>query len=438
MPVDFVARWLSFLGRLILISAHAEDANDDEKTFLSLRVGLVTMIGVLFVLPTIIRVVPGSEVLLQGSPNAESVIPSLMPLALLLGLAFSLIGVLGFLYNVRACYPLGVWLLPVSFGILLEFVWKSFPNLLSERNNLPSWGAVALVLLVLPLFYPAAAMRENRLNLAVHATFRLLRDPLFGFAAMACLLGWAFWIPYTAMTQGTPYTQVQWWILPLQSIPKMAPLLAVWIYGRRHAAGAGLRRIRQDLAVWRVPVVYYLWALFLPILLWRVVLALLGRPFAVPWYVYVYGICLSALWGISRAIVWRGYMLNQCLRRWSPLTATLAVGAVEVVFFQVMQMTNANFSTSFTLLTAPMLIAFGIQLAGFYHRTGSLLLTILLQGTLELTYLAITMILLPGAAHWYVFILISAFLPALAVLYLERVWFFGKEHRPTVPVEKVG
>lgn len=72
MPVDFVARWLSFLGRLILNAAHADNDYRDEVDIVALRVGLVTLIGVLFLLPTLANVLPGTSDLLSGNADAPT------------------------------------------------------------------------------------------------------------------------------------------------------------------------------------------------------------------------------------------------------------------------------------------------------------------------------------------------------------------------------
>lgn len=145
--------------------------------------------------------------------------------------------------------------------------------------------------------------------------------------------------------------------------------------------GGSVRSLLRGLAVWRVPVRYYVFALGLPAALFAVtngVLVLLGNEVdpgllveRLPGLLGTF-LIVATIGGGLEEVGWRGHALPELQRRRSPVVATLIVGLAWGFWHVPLYGTPAA-------VVVPMVLAFFYT--WLYNRTGSILLCLLLHAS---------------------------------------------------------
>lgn len=164
----------------------------------------------------------------------------------------------------------------------------------------------------------------------------------------------------------------------------VAGVLATYI----EAGGSGLKDLAKRCVLYRVSVVWWSYALFLPLgvhILATLIYAA-ARRHVVPFqptnllhewwmlYVWAFGFLQGPL---AEELGWRGYLLPRLLRRYNPLTASVLVGIVwafwhfEIFFHSIAA--DALFAASAVALSILMTVL-------FLHTRGSVLLAITMHG----------------------------------------------------------
>lgn len=153
------------------------------------------------------------------------------------------------------------------------------------------------------------------------------------------------------------------------------PLVAAWIVT---SIEGSTRTWARQIVAWRVPLVFYVYALGLPAFLWTVmnlVLAALGEPIRLsllgeraPAYLVSF-VFVALLGGGFEEPGWRGFALPRLQTRHSPLVATL----ILALFWGLWHLPLYGLG-----FVGPMLYTFYYTF--LYNRTGSVLLCILLHG----------------------------------------------------------
>lgn len=185
-----------------------------------------------------------------------------------------------------------------------------------------------------------------------------------------------------------------WWVYPLLWINPLigllglfGPALAAIIVTAVTEGGAGVRALLSRIVRWRVPLPWYLVALGLPALI-----ALLAATCSVLFGPAVLRVgTLSAIDFILVVLVvgeelgWRGYALPKLLERFSPLVASLIVGAVWwlwhlPLFFIANTPQFGQPVVAFLIMTT----AYSILLTWVFLRThGSVLIATLFHGAIN-------------------------------------------------------
>ncbi|MBL8057997.1 MAG: CPBP family intramembrane metalloprotease [Anaerolineales bacterium] len=241
---------------------------------------------------------------------------------------------------------------------------------------------------------------------------------LFVFFALAFGLSWAAWIPLALASRG-------WLGLPFDAtllalIGAFGPCLAALLTAALCDGRAGLGDLLRRLTVWRVGLVWYLFALAWPALLSLATTGLhllLGgaapdfsrspfhqlyplppelktvSPLAFLPAVFLQQTLLGSSMGEEPG--WRGYALPRLLERFGPLWSSILLGALWVVWHLPLSFVAGDAREgSFTAWTALGTIATAVIFTWLYqHTRGSLLLALLLH-----TAIAVTGLFLPSAA----------------------------------------
>ena len=169
------------------------------------------------------------------------------------------------------------------------------------------------------------------------------------FFVLAFLFTWSNWLPQALNSRGVTSTQVPGFLTLLAGYgPALAAILVASLaYGRQ-----GLRELFSRLLRWRVGIRWYLIALFLPALI--TILAILIHNYwlggAAPDFsalAFPFGPAETPLWqkvlilflvftlgfdGLGEELGWRGFALPRLLERFTPLVASLILGALWAVW----------------------------------------------------------------------------------------------------------
>ena len=271
------------------------------------------------------------------------------------------------------------------------------------------------------------------------------RHPLLMFVILTLLFSWGFWIPLNLAAQGQ--IQAPFSASHMQVLGAYGPIIAAAIVTFVVSGLNGLQDLFGRLLVWRVGVVWYLVALFLPAIISLLNTALhmmfggdapnfaeppvnqisLPSPWAglspaglvLPLFIYhlIFG---SA---IGEELGWRGFVLERLQQRQSPLRASLWVGLCWSIWALPLSWSP---STPGVMLLRVILLVLGVIPASIlstwiYNSTqGSLLLVVLFNNAVKLTDLFVT----PAASNPVVTIT-SFWIVALLVLCFARPGFLA-------------
>jgi membrane protease YdiL (CAAX protease family) len=219
------------------------------------------------------------------------------------------------------------------------------------------------------------------------------RRPLLAFFALCFGLTWGlgalfFLFPERIVARFGPPRLGH----PLFTLAVFAPSLAALVVTARTQGWAGVRALVARLLRWRVAPGWYLTALFgVPAL---VALACLveslargGAPSlgAGRWWLLYPGLLAHAAVDpgpLGEELGWRGFALPRLVRRWSPLTASLALGAVWGVWhlpaFFVSGLPQAELALPAFLLAT---LALSVVISWATLRSGSVLIAALVHLT---------------------------------------------------------
>lgn len=233
------------------------------------------------------------------------------------------------------------------------------------------------------------------------------RFPLMAFFVLAYALTW--WV-YPLM-----------WINPLIGLLGLfGPALAAIIVTAATEGGAGVRALLSRIVRWRIPLPWYLVALGLPALIALLAAAcadLFGPAVIRVGTLSVIDFVLVVL-VVGEELGWRGYALPKLLERFSPLVASLIVGAVWwlwhlPLFFIANTPQFGQPTVAFLIMTT----AYSILLTWVFLRTrGSVLIATLFHGAINVWqgfFLAGTD---PASRYWWLALAYGSVALLLAVV----------------------
>jgi uncharacterized protein len=201
------------------------------------------------------------------------------------------------------------------------------------------------------------------------------------FFLIAFCVPWATLIAarraHVAFPEGTPV-----FMLGL-AFCSLAGVIATYI----ESGHAGLKKLAKRCTLYRVPVVWWLFALFLPMGVHAIATLIYGvahggvgaiRPMEIfhQWwlfYVFAFGLLQGPL---GEELSWRGFLLPRLLNRFSPLGASVILGVIWGVWHL-----NVLFSPPSTIaLFAASAVALSVLMTVlFLHTRGSVLLAIVMH-----------------------------------------------------------
>lgn len=246
----------------------------------------------------------------------------------------------------------------------------------------------------------AIALSRTGNSVAESESDRGLRLVLFLGAAVLGLLVlvWRFTSGgKDVLTEGSGAGQGSFSGLPLLSV-LIATVLFAFVVSRVRAPDRGVRALMTKLVRWRVSPVYYAFALLiLPVtaLAGVILAALLGQSVSEPaiaghsWQVWVPAVLssflLTALFtgGICEEVGWRGFLLPELQKRFSPLSASLIIAPIWT-FWHLPIYLNGILPLASLVPFFAMVIILSIIFTWLYNRTGgSVLLVVLLHAAVN-------------------------------------------------------
>jgi membrane protease YdiL (CAAX protease family) len=270
------------------------------------------------------------------------------------------------------------------------------------------------------------------------------------FFLLAFLFTWSNWLPQALNSRGVTSAQVPGFLTLLAGYgPALAAILVASLaYGRQ-----GLRELFGRLLRWRVGVRWYLIALFLPALI--TILAILIHNYwlggAAPDFsalAFPFGPAETPLWqkililflvftlgfdGLGEELGWRGFALPRLLERFTPLVASLILGALWAVWHFPYALTAGTFLSEVPLHWFFLnLLAVSIIYTWIFTNTnGSLLLPLLFHaaGNITSNLLPILPPAAPDLRIYYIMIVIN-WIIAIAVFFVS---YRNVESRKPIP-----
>ena len=159
------------------------------------------------------------------------------------------------------------------------------------------------------------------------STTQIRRAPLTAFGVLAVALSWLIWIPSALLLPDLAVMAT--------AIGAFGPAVAGAVVVT--ATGGSARAWLRDMAVWRIPVGWWLAALALPLVIpvARVlVLVGIGEPLQfdqslvrLPTFI-IATVVAALIFGGQEELGWRGYLLPRLQQRVGPLAASLTLGAL--------------------------------------------------------------------------------------------------------------
>lgn len=210
------------------------------------------------------------------------------------------------------------------------------------------------------------------------------------------LWSWSFWIPAVLTWRAGPASP--------EHLEALLPFVLLGAYGPTIAAIAltaytdgrsGLRQLLGRYLIWRVPFVWYLYALLAPpaflmaAIGWHMSQGGSVGPLDLSGAALVVPTLLAALpFGpLAEELGWRGYALPRCQAIANPLVSSLAIGAVWTLWHAPLFWAPAGTSISGEPVTAGAVLTFLAFVTGLSflftwladHTRGSVLLAVLLH-----------------------------------------------------------
>lgn len=225
------------------------------------------------------------------------------------------------------------------------------------------------------------------------------RYPLLAFFLIAFLISWAVLLPEAAAEQGWLGTHVP---QPLFILAGYGPALAAVLVSVVSQGRQGLRSLLGRVLIWRVGVLWYLVALFLPAVF---LLAALGIHLALggavdwgvrpilemapegvnPWLLLLPALLAQALIVFGEELGWRGFALPRLQSKDNALIASLIIGVIWGVWHLPMAFAPAAGAA----VSQVPLLWFGVDILAsafiftwiFNNARGSLLLALLFHAS---------------------------------------------------------
>jgi uncharacterized protein len=253
------------------------------------------------------------------------------------------------------------------------------------------------------------------------------RNPLIWFFALSYVVSWPAWVLETK--------DITWAAFPGYFGPAIAALAIIAITQGKY----GLKKILTKIYLWRVPVRWYLIAIFLPIgsVLLAVVFQLLnGGENTIRWVEFTprlstlaLGFIGLSLYGIFVAageeIGWRGYALPGMFKQYNPLVASILVG----IFWGFWHLPLRWLYTSDSNLTDALFYGFGIDAAAiiytwlYLNTRGSILIASLFHAVYDVTVIMAGNLignLFSFRVHMIILIIIAALLAVSTQLWRDK------------------
>ena len=255
----------------------------------------------------------------------------------------------------------------------------------------------------------------------------LRQQPVAGFFLLTCAISWGSWVAAILLT---PVADPALPML-LRALTAFGPLLAALILVFAGLSWAGRRDFRQRLVrlpraggrVWLVIVlafpVLHLLSILLDVLSggnWPAS-SLLTSFTAQPWFLPLFALDMLVSGPLTQEVGWRGFCLDQLLRRLGPLSASLAMGGLWAAWqFPLLFLDDQRLTLDQLLAPTPWLFLLtGVLSAAIYTwlflRTGrSTLAAMLLRLFQNLSWALLPLSML---AHFFQVLLL---LPVVALL----------------------
>jgi membrane protease YdiL (CAAX protease family) len=203
---------------------------------------------------------------------------------------------------------------------------------------------------------------------------------------------------------------------------------AAWLVARGRA---GVRDLARRCVLWRVPLVWWLVALLLPMAYQIAAFSLYGafsggvgtvRPSAIAHYGSGPGLALVLTGPLGEEAGWRGFLLPRMLERWSALHSSLVVGLIWAVWHVPVFLENEFSTVHGTVLFSLTIVCYSVVMTVvFLHTRASVLVAVVLHWTFNVSYYLAAPRLFPdvdvgGLAFNYVRLAVFAATSALLVV----------------------
>lgn len=203
--------------------------------------------------------------------------------------------------------------------------------------------------------------------------------------------------------------------LPLVGLGALGPLLAAILAARLESRG-GVRALFRPLFRWRVPLVWYLVALFLPgglLLVGMTIFSFFGGSGS-GWYPPDEAARWVALlfFPLGEEVGWRGFALPRLQTRLGPLGASLLLGALWCAW-HAMMFDLSGMSPTMMVGLLPFFMAGSVFFTWLWNRTeGSLLLAVLAHAGTHLnnSNRPLPAEVIPTVIHSIAFVFLALFL----------------------------
>ncbi|MGE0555511.1 MAG: CPBP family intramembrane glutamic endopeptidase [Gemmatimonadales bacterium] len=216
------------------------------------------------------------------------------------------------------------------------------------------------------------------------------RRSVLVFFAIGFGVPWLGWTVYalSGLDSGQPLARMLFYTGDFMTV---GGLVAAWVAG----GGKGLRHLLSRAIRIRVPLVWALFALFLPLLIWLTTYLIYGAthdgigrfdPSGFAAYGSV-GVLVALTTGpLGEEAGWRGFLLPRMLTRYGPLPAALVLGLIWSVWHYPLYF-RAAMSTlaGFTNFTVAVLCFSTLLMVLWAHTSGSLFWAVVLHWTINIS-----------------------------------------------------
>jgi membrane protease YdiL (CAAX protease family) len=239
------------------------------------------------------------------------------------------------------------------------------------------------------------------------------RNPLVSFFTLAFVFTWSSWVPRALASHGLTDGRVPDFMFIVAGYgPALAGIIVSWLINGR----MGLVSLGRRLCHWRVGIVWYVVALFLPAAQTVAAFGLrllfggeIPNSSAAPflqvgpagtslWIQTVIMILMFTLGfdGIGEELGWRGFALPRLLARYPALGASVVMGAIWALWHLPYALTKGSAMADNPLGYLPQMFAASILFTWIFNNTkGSVLLAILFHAAGNVTFNVLPQ-LLPG------------------------------------------